>query len=84
MSLVRKEVEGVFRRAMNSNSQGIHQIKFIVTHQSSSLNKKNETNEGNMLQSDNDMVSNVRKQNFQIDTRKFDKFDSKEFFSYYD
>ena len=38
MNRVRKEIEGVLRRAMNNNSQGIHQIKSIVAHQSPFLN----------------------------------------------
>ena len=56
---------------MKSKGQSIHQIRAIVTHQSSSLNKKNETNEGNMLQSDDVMVPNMRVRKFQIDPKKF-------------
>ena len=56
---------------MNNKCQSNQRFRAIVTHQSSSLNKKNETNEGNILQTDDVMVLNMRVQNFKIDHQKF-------------
>ena len=66
---------------MNNKSQSIHQIRAIITHQLSSLNKKNETNEGNILLTDDVMLPNIRVRKFQIDPQKFEKFAVEEVFS---
>ena len=41
-----------------------NQIKAIVTQQLPPRNKKNETNKGNMLQSDDILISNMRVRKF--------------------
>ena len=65
---------------MKNKSQNIQRIRVIVTNQSCSLNKKNETNEGELLQSDDVVVSNMRVRKFSIDPQKFEKFTADEVF----